>query len=103
MKANISSELLSKIDKNETPISWLYKIIFFDDKWNWYITIILWILFSVSLIVRVLLFDEVIEMDLVLIYLLVTIMVVFYLRFREKIFLIIYNKELYLNHFYDNE
>lgn len=103
MKANISSELLSKIDKNETPISWLYKIIFFDDKWNWYITIILWILFSVLLIVRVLLFDEVIEMDLVLIYLLGTIMVVFYLRFREKIFLIIYNKELYLNHFYDNE
>lgn len=103
MKANISSELLSKIDKNETPISWLYKIIFFDDKWNWYITIILWILFSVSLIVMVLLFDEVLEMDHVLIYLLVTIMVVFYLRFREKIFLIIYNKELYLNHFYDNE
>jgi len=103
MKANISSELLSKIDKNETPISWLYKIIFFDDKWNWYITIILWILFSVLLIVMVLLFDEVIEMDLVLIYLLGTIMVVFYLRFREKIFLKIYNKELYLNHFYDNE
>lgn len=103
MKANISSELLSKIDKNETPISWLYKIIFFDDKWNWYIAIILWILLSVSLIVMVLLFDEVIEMDLVLIYLLGTIMVVFYLRFREKIFLKIYNKELYLNHFYDNE
>ncbi len=103
MKQIISSELLSQVDKNETPISWLYKTIFYDNKWNWYVVIIMGYFGSGLMIVWSILFDEVIDFEYVLIDLFIIMFSVFYLFFRGKIFLKIYSKELYLNHYYDNE
>lgn len=100
MKPTIPSELLSKIDKNETPISWLYKTIFFDNKWNWYILIIMG---CFGIPVYLILFDKVLEFDHIIIFFSSVIFSIFFLFYREKVFLKIYSKEFKLNHYYDNE
>lgn len=95
------NEILSRIDKNETPLSWQFKYVFYDMKIVWKAS------FFASLSSFFIMLGLIIWLgDFERWYLMFIVIAFFYYWYffkKDITFLKIHNKELYLNHYYDNE
>lgn len=96
-----TKNIISKIDKREVPLTWLFKFIFYDLKIIWIISFIFDIVGFINMIFQIIWFRE---FDRVNILIIVSAFF-FYWYFLKKDNTLsrIYDKELHLNHFYDYE